>query len=571
MSENVGVRIITRRLHGSHAVVDQAKDLQSALQEGARPLSEDVQDSALRDATGEAALESTGATDFDYLFPDLLGEANLLPPDTARVTPALDAVGAAMIDQGDSGRNAPIPPIHTYWGQFVDHDLTAATDNDSPISIQGDSVTVVAPDEVKNQLKNGRNPALNLDSVYGNGPFAPPRQTPKEIVVPYQETDKAKLKLGRLSQTGGSVGVLIPPVGDLERDLPRVEVAEPEGSELGTPLIGDGRNDENLAVAQLHVAFLRFHNNVVDWVRTHEPERTGVSAVFNRARQLVQWTYQWICVHDYLTSVLTPGTVDQVLASDNGLLKRPFMPLEFSVAAFRFGHSMVRGAYDWNRNFGLGEFFQPEAGLDALFRFTGRGGMAGDPTKLPDNWPAEYDRLVRLDPAFPKRFARPIDTHLADPLKGMVNQVPDTDPPPSQKVADLLKHLARRNLRRGYALSIPTGQAVAGKLDLPVLGEQDFADALDQTLFDALKEGGFLTATPLWLYVLAESQIVSSGHALGPVGSRIVAETIIGQIRHDPRSYLNQTSWTPAAGVKLPDGSAVTSIAKFIQFAGFPV
>ncbi|GAA4862552.1 peroxidase family protein [Actinomycetospora straminea] len=572
MSDNAGVRIITRRLHGSHAVVDQAKDLQAALQEGARPLSEDVQDNGLREATGEAALESVGATDFDYLFPELPREgANLLPTDTAQVTLALDALGTAMIDQGDSGRNAPIPPIHTYWGQFVDHDLTAATDNDSPISIQGDSVVVVGPDEVTEQLKNGRNPALNLDSVYGNGPFAPAPSSPKEIVVPYQESDRTKLKIGSLSPAGGAVGVLIPPVADLQRDLPRVEVEVPNGLDLGTPLIGDGRNDENLVVAQLHLAFLRFHNNAVDWVRDHEAERTGVSEVFNRARQLVQWTYQWICVHDYLNTVLTPGTVDEVLASEEGLLKRPFMPLEFSVAAFRFGHSMVRGAYDWNRNFGLGGFFQPVADLDTLFRFTGRGGMAGDPTKLPDNWPAEYDRLVRLDPAFPTRFARPIDTHLADPLKDMVNQVPDTDPAPSPPVADLLKHLARRNLRRGYALSIPTGQAVAARLGLPVLQEQDFADALDQTVFHALEAGGFLSATPLWFYVLAESEVRSNGHALGPVGSRIVAETIIGQIRLDPRSYMNQTAWTPAAGVKLPDGSAVTSIAKFIQFAGFPV
>jgi hypothetical protein len=577
MSESTGPRrVIARRRHGSHAVVDQAKDLDEALREGALELTKDLQDGALaHEVDGTSALAAAGVTDFDYLLPDLPQvPANLLPTDAATVTSALDALGEAMVEQGASSGNAPIAPIHTYWGQFVDHDLTAATDNDLPITIQGDAVTVVPPDEVIAQLKNGRNPALNLDSVYGDGPFAPESAT--DVVVPYQQADKAKLKLGTLTPLNGAAGVRIPPVDDIQRDLPRVEQTVTGGLDLRTPLIGDGRNDENLVVAQLHVAFLRFHNNAVDWVRTHEPERTGVGEVFDRARQIVRWTYQWLCVHDYLATVLSPGTVDQVLANEDGLLKRPFMPLEFSVAAFRFGHSMVRGAYDWNRNFGQGDF-APEAGLDLLFAFTGRGGLAppGTPETqflptLPDNWPAEYDRLVRLDPTFPKRSARPIDTHLADPLSDMVNQVPDTTPAPVPDVAALLKHLARRNLRRGYAMSIPTGQAVAGGLGIPVLSQQEMTAGLDAGVRTALEAGGFVDRTPLWFYVLRESEVCSNGHALGPVGSRIVAETIIGQIRNDPRSYLNQTTWTPADGVKLPDGSAVTSISKFIQFAGFP-
>ena len=577
MSESTGPhRVITRRRHGAHAVVDQAKDLDEALWEGALELTKDVQDGDLaHEMDGTSALAAAGATDFDYLLPGLPQDpANLLPTDAATVTPALDALGTAMIEQGASSGNAPIAPIHTYWGQFVDHDLTAATDNDLPITIQGDAVTVVPPNEVIAQLRNGRNPALNLDSVYGEGPFAPASTT--EVVVPYQQADRAKLRLGTLTPLHGAAGVRIPPVDDIERDLPRVVEAVAGGPDLRTPLIGDGRNDENLVVAQLHVAFLRFHNNAVDWVRANEPERTGVGEVFDRARQLVRWTYQWLCVHDYLATVLSPGAVDEVLASEDGLLTRPFMPLEFSVAAFRFGHSMVRGAYDWNRNFGQGDF-APEASLELLFAFTGRGGLAPPgtpedqlPTTLPDNWPAEYGRLVHLDPSFPKRSARPIDTHLADPLAEMVNQVPDTTPAPPPDVAELLEHLARRNLRRGYAMSIPTGQAVAGALGLPVLSAQEMTDGLDPGVRTALEAGDFVDRTPLWFYVLRESEVRSNGHALGPVGSRIVAETIIGQIRNDPRSYLNQSAWTPADGVRLPDGSAVTSIAAFIRFAGFP-
>ncbi|MEJ2860159.1 peroxidase family protein [Actinomycetospora flava] len=570
MSENGSTRrVVVGLRHGGHAIADEAPGVDDAVSKGSVRLSEVAQDPDLEKADPASALAMVGVTDFDYLFPSLVEEeTNLLPAGSPQVAQntvdALNDLGNAMVEQGPSTQNAPIPPIHTYWGQFVDHDLTAATDNNSVIGIDAVPLTPTAPADVKAKLKNGRNPALNLDSVYGDGPFAV--SDPSKVVVPYQDGDRAKLKLGTLTALNGSGGVRIPPVDDVERDLPRVN---------RKAQIGDGRNDENLVVAQLHVAFLRFHNAAVDWVRDHEPQRTGVGEVFSRARELTRWTYQWLCVHDFLGAVLTPGTVDHVLASEDDLLglagrSKPYMPLEFSVAAFRFGHSMVRGAYDWNRNFGAPGDFVPNAGFNLLFLFTGDGKLGDNPT-LPDNWPAEYDRLVRTDPAFVARAARPIDTRLALPLTEMENQLVGTSVTSSSDLGILLKHLARRNLLRGFALSLPTGQAVAGKLGITALTATELTDGLDQGVRDALDKGGFVDRTPLWFYVLRESEVKSNGHALGPVGSRIVAETIIGQIRNDPRSYLSQTAWTPADGVKLQDGSAVTSIAQFIRFAGFPV
>ncbi|MGQ0575191.1 MAG: peroxidase family protein [Pseudonocardia sp.] len=567
MSRNVEVqRVITDLGHGAHLVVDTAPQVKDALSEGAVVLSEATQVPDAAGADRVTALAMVGMTDFDYLFRDLLADpANLLPAaddaEIATTVEALNELGAAMVEHAPPDpRNAPIAPIHTYWGQFVDHDLTAGTDGDTTISIRDEPLPPLPPAEVTALLTNARNPALNLDSVYGDGPFA--RPVLGKIAVPYQAGDRAKLEIGELSVAGGG-GVVVPPVADRARDLPRVaRVAQ----------IGDSRNDENLVVAQLHLAFLRFHNNAVDWVRINEHERTGVGAVFARARELTRWTYQWLCVHDFLTTVTSAGTVDEVLAGEGDLLglagrERPYMPLEFSVAAFRFGHSMIRGAYDWNRNFGFpGDVFQPRSTLNQLFQFTGGGGFIGDAQNLPDNWPAEWDRFVELDDLFPIRSARPIDTHLAGPLADMIKE--GTDANLTARVRALLKHLARRNLLRGFRLGLPTGQAVAAALGVPALTAAELTDGVDQAILDALEKGGFDARTPLWFYVLRESEVRTRGDALGPVGSRIVAETIIGQIRHDPGSYLNAASWTPAAGVRLPDGAAVTTIAGFLRFAG---
>ena len=133
---------------------------------------------------------------------------------------------------------------------------------------------------------------------------------------------------------------------------------------------------------------------------------------------------------------------------------------------------------------------------------------------------------------------------------------------------ELLKHLARRNLLRGFRLSLPTGQAVAEQLGVDPLTQAELETNSSQAVKDALTKGGFFTRTPLWFYVLKESEVRSQGNTLGEVGSAVVASTIIGQIKHDPRSYLQQSGWTPSAGVRLPNGSPVRSIADFLRFAG---
>jgi hypothetical protein len=529
------------------------------------------QRTALRALTTEAI---DVETDFDYLFPDSARDPNsLLPAENNKdIIQKLKDLGEAIIDRQNpesEDTNSIIPPVYTYWGQFIDHDITANTDRavtDLQTDITKDDFTPLSPDFVTDKLKNLRRPIFDLDSVYGDGPTLDP-ENPTQAKDFYQEDDPVKLKVGQNAEQDANgnpidFGVKIPPEEDLSRDLPR-------NNRIAA--IADSRNDENLIVAQFHTAFLRFHNAVVDWVRQNEPQNAQDNkTLFVRAQILVRWHYQWLVVNDFLKTVTASGTVDSILSDGlkfyhprNGNL---FMPLEFSVAAYRFGHSMVRAFYDYNRNF-LNATFR------LLFQFTGKSGL-GVPNRpsntLPFNWIIEWDRFVDKENAAKRQInsARKIDTHLAFPLSDLINEGNDAQPP----IQQLLKHLAQRNLLRGYFLSIPTGQSLADKLGIKKLTVEELKQGNSPELNQALEP--FLEKTPAWYYILKESEVRANGDSLGEVGSRIVAETIIGLMQNDPSSYLNEHDgdddhlWNPSKGVKLPNGGEIRSIGDFLKFAG---
>ncbi|MUG96682.1 hypothetical protein F7734_31820 [Scytonema sp. UIC 10036] len=513
-------------------------------------------------------------TDFDYLFPELAKDPNSLLPvtNTKDVIAKLKALGDAMIDSTDFTEPPPqapisstIPPVFTYFGQFIDHDITANTDRtseDLKTDITKEDFKPLPPSTVIEKLKNLRRPTFDLDSVYGDGPTLDPN-FPTEAKSFYQENDPVKLKVGQATDSPDIPGVKIPPEGDLMRDLPR--------DENKRAIIGDSRNDENLIVAQLHVAFLRFHNAVVDWVRANEPKNAGDNiTLFKRAQQLVRWHYQWLVINDFLKTLTVKGTVDSILTGGlkfyklrNGEL---FMPLEFSVAAYRFGHSLIRGAYDHNRNF-TDRPLTPQpitnATFNLLFLFTGKGGLGGTST-LPFNWIIEWNRFADKGRASirGRNSARRIDTRLTKFLSEMDNEIDQSN---TQAINDLLKHLAKRNLLRGYLLSIPTGQSLADKLGVKRLTAEELQRRNSTQMNQALAP--FLEKTPAWYYILKESEIRANGDSLGEVGSRIVAETFIGLMKNDPFSYLNK-DWNPSQGVKLPNGKEIREIGDFLKFAG---
>jgi len=339
--------------------------------------------------------------------------------------------------------------------------------------------------------------------------------------------------------------------GDGRFDLPR--------NSEGSALIGDPRNDENLSISQMHLAFLKFHNAVVDMVEPH-PALQG--SAFAEIRRTVTWHYQWIILNDFIRNLVKPEILDTIL--DKGrkhyhFETDAFMPVEFSVAAYRFGHSMIRNGYDHNRVFGPGPGRLGPGSLDLLFFFTGPtkqralpGGGALVSSPLPSNWVIDWNRFFKLNGQPPANASRKLDVSLAPTLKDLM-AVGKVDAAPIS--------LAERNLRRGEAVALPTGQSVAGLVGAKPLGADEIAASGNDGKIAA--RHGLHKNTPLWYYILKEAQLREGGQRLGQVGSHLISEVFVGLLQGDRLSFLSQDPcWTPTLG---PASGAFT-MADMLRF-----
>jgi hypothetical protein len=375
----------------------------------------------------------------------------------------------------------------TFVGQFIDHDITR------------DAGSALGRRTSVRRSTNLRSARLDLDSVYGGGPNESPDL--------YRDDDQFLFRV----ESGG-----------LFEDLPR--------DSDGLAIVADPRNDENLIVAGIQVAFLEFHNAVLAQVRS-----SGLSgqAAFDNARQTVVHHYQWLVLHQFLPQFVGQAMVDDILR--NG--RRHYtpttatIPVEFQTSAYRFGHSLIRPSYRANL-----------AGDDGEPFF----GMVFDPAEFGQADPADMSGGHRA----PRRFIgwqtffnfgdgevkpnKRIDTHLSTPLFQLPMGTIDT----SRGEPIGPTSLATRNLLRHITWSIPSGQQVADQMGIPRIAGADLAD------IDAVAPR-LAGSTPLWLYVLREADIEADGAHLGPVGGRIVGEVLIGLLEMDPSSILNTPGWRP--------------------------
>ena len=424
----------------------------------------------------------------------------------------LRRLGAAMVENGEGDLdNLGIPSGYTYVGQLIDHDITF--DPTSSLQRMNDPEGLV----------NFRTPRFDLDSLYGSGPNEDPFM--------YDETSGGtKLLVGKVRAGGRDTN---------EDDLPR--------NSQGRALIGDPRNDENNMVSQLHLAFIKFHNKVVDRVQAEE----GLVGddLFKEAQRIVRFHYQWAVVNDYLrrtvgekmlNEVFQPGTGSEPHQINLRFYRwkvQPFMPVEFSVAAYRFGHSQVRPTYTINRVVRDLPTFSPEGDTNPLADFRGF-------RPLPGQWTVDWELFFEIDGSTPQP-SRKIDTKLARPLTELPGMPSD------------LASLAVRNLLRGWRLELPSGRRVATAVGETALTTEELG--FNQT--------GYRGPAPLWYYVLKEAEIREGGRHLGPVGGRIVAEVLLGLLKGDPLSFVNVepgSGWRP----HLPSTEAGQfTMADLVKFA----
>lgn len=469
---------------------------------------------------------------------------------------ALKTLADQMIgNTGDDASNEPdgeenlvVPAGYTYFGQFVDHDLTF--DTTSSLTDPSDGPT------------NLRTPRLDLDCVYGSGPDDQPYL--------YATADGEGVFKGVSLLLGEPL-----PDSPNRHDLLRV------GTGPGArAVIGDPRNDENSIVCNIQAAMIQFHNAVVAWVAERDDRPRG-KTLFANARKLVRWTYQKIVVDDYLQRVIEPATYKAFRTRLDEQGEKAFvmyrsemrdrMPLEFAGAAYRFGHSMVRTGYKLNEAHQPQKIFTPGAGEDSLMGFG----------RLPANHWVEWKRFFPIDNQFPAegkgpgqntnnaadrlQWAYRIDASLVDPLKVLPMAIGEG------------KSLADLNLRRGNIFGLPSGQTVADRLGQSPLDDKYLVvRSTNETPYGYVPIPASLKkATPLWYYVLAEAQrdlvdlwLTKNGGKpgdqvlddddllmglagtdgerkgpapigqLGPVGGMLLMETFFGLLLADGESFL---------------------------------
>ena len=328
-------------------------------------------------------------------------------------------------------------------------------------------------------LRNARAPVLDLQCLYGDGPIGHPYL--------YRRDDPARLLLGS---------------GDA--DLPRnVE---------GIAIIGDPRHDSHTLIAQMHLAMMRAHNGFVDDAR-----RAGVpdAGVFERAVREMRWHYEWAILHDFLPMLVDAAIVDDVLTNGTKWFRPDeiFIPLEFADAAYRYGHSQIRRSYQLNRETAPVLLFPDLLGFQPV------------PAERQVDWTLFFD----AEGEAPAQRAKRIDGTLPHPLIDLPTAMTGKGEP------EEYHSLAMRDLRRGYGVGLPSGEALAAHVGENPLSADEVG----------LSSIGWKGETPLWYYLLRESAVRGGGNRLGPLGGRIVTEVLVTLLDRDATSVRFAEAWKP--------------------------
>jgi hypothetical protein len=382
----------------------------------------------------------------------------------------------------------------TFFGQFIDHDITL------------DATSAIGTKIDPRSIRNVRTPNLDLDCVYGDGPEASPHL--------YSNRHEGFMLFGR---------------EDSHNDLQR--------NRDGRAIIGDPRNDENIIVSQVQGAFICLHNILMTHAEAGASSHADVKACaemgvrrdvwceivppklhdFESVRRFIRLHYQWLILNEFLPAFVDEKSIHAALHHDPFHDRGPIMPAEFSVAAYRFGHATVQPSYVLRHGEDPVDLFQ-------MLGFSHRG-------------PESDLHMAQVFGSNAQR-ALPVGLKMADTLFSL----PDNVVRGPLMWGDLAipeeraKKLGLRNiLRDRTALHLPSGQQVARTLGIPEL-------AAPKPLRDH-----HIDKTPLWVYCLQEAEEQGGGKLTG-VGGAIVASVFVRLLKLDPESVLNTPGFAPWSG-----------------------
>ncbi|MGR3514347.1 MAG: peroxidase family protein [Paracoccaceae bacterium] len=599
----------------SHGGLYQLIERQKASRAANRP--------ELMSAIRSSAPADAGPQDFfDNVYP--VGTTTAISRDLNTALTLSIGSGAARRDSDTRSRenanNATIPAGFTFLGQFLDHDVTLNEMRTIELSEElRVRVAALEPTVFANLatelFKNERSSLLDLDSVYsqrrgevvrllsaiGDLPLCPGSGNPSQTCFDPQaatDIDQRTLALlergsdnrltGRFSVSWRTRGPDDPVVPDLLRcsdakyllSTPACNFegsnAPPVSDTIHRALLGDGRNDENIIIAQIHLMFLLAHNRLIDEALGATPTTDEIVTAFAAARQMLTLHWQAVVMDDYLNVHMDPAAIQAMKTGDlefytdntgDPICKaRPgMMPHEFAIGAFRHGHSQVRGGYLLNTS-GNGH----GAAFSELF-----GNQLIHIERAVD-FRHFFDQVRQTEPTTSSTVAftpsQAIDTVLSPPLARLmrpsipINHVGDS-------VAGNLagRNLARvgddeilleaepaevaiRPIRLLRGLEV-ANQMLANEIAVTPLTDADVASIdwsnLPESVMatpDQLALLNGLTAAdlPLWVYVLAEAQLQEGGEKLGTVGATIIGETVVGLMRCDPNGiFAQQTDFEP--------------------------
>jgi len=415
--------------------------------------------------------------------------------------------------------NPAIPSGYTYLLQLIAHDLVLSSE------------FVPGPRGAKSELRNHRSFALDLDTLYGPGPAACP--------LAYATDDNSgfstRLRLGRMAEPPSHVRGTDQALRDIARGRALPDNSQETYDTALQPapeaLIADPRNDASAMLSQTLTLFIWLHNTAIrkttNIIPDSDPQPGDRQRRFSLARQFVVNSYNNIIAEDLMPRVMGPNVLEAYRKSGKPIFDRNNdgrMPLEFSHAVMRFGHTMIRESYTFNT--------APNT-HDILVAVETNSTQRPTDVPLDRRWIIQWPRFFDFGDRNLKNYSRRIGPSFAMGLMGFESIAPHT--------------VGHRDLMRGGFADLWSVKALIKEIESisgeiiaasPLLSDFPAASKKIEAWLKRFNPGHGLGLSeceiqtvaddpPLYFFILFEAMEECAGTHLGTLGSIIFAETIL--------------------------------------------